>query len=194
MRTMGTLEGTKLNLDLTFDGKSKRWSQFKAASLKWADSKNFGYMLEDGHGICAIFQAASATAANSKATGSGTISLHKETYKKKEIEDEFKKTSVITSVALAVRRNRKERLGASWTDAHKCGLSEDALTESHNVLDVKYLKQVNRTLARTLHDALFPGASRLRSSFKTPQTTKVTGQQRKTLYKIDQDFEKMCEM
>ena len=30
--------------------------------LKLVDSKNLGYMLEGSHGICAIFQAASAAA------------------------------------------------------------------------------------------------------------------------------------
>jgi hypothetical protein len=136
---MGTLEGTR-DPGLIFDGTSKQWPLFKWAMLKLADSKNLGYMLEGGHGICAIFQAASAAAARatrSGATATGTISLDIETYTKKEIEEEFKKTSVMTSVALAVRQNRKDKLGASWSDAEKCGLTETALTEAHKVLDVK---------------------------------------------------------
>ena len=122
---MGTLEGTKMNPDLTFDGTAKQWPVFKSAMLKLADSKNFGYMLEGGHGICAIFQAASAAAARATRSGTtGTISLDIETYTKKEIEEQFKKTSVMTSVALAVRGNRKDKIGASWADAVKCGLTE----------------------------------------------------------------------
>ena len=78
-------------------------------------------MLEAGQSICTIFHSASATAAKSKAAGkgsavvagSGTILLDLETYKAKEIENEFTKTSVITSVALAVRGNRKDKLGSS---------------------------------------------------------------------------------
>ena len=255
LQNMGTLEGTKMNQDLTFDGTAKNWPVFKVVMIKFADSKNFGYMLEGGHGICAMFQAASAAAARATRSGTtGTISLDIETYTKKEIEEEFKKTSVMTSVALAVRGNRKDKLGASWADALKCGLTEAALTEAHKVLDVKYLKEVDRTLARILHDAVFPGGSetiattRLRSILKTKQAAKiiageavggedlyssqpwtmlsmqmwakltyrfegmtemingafmddlgellssVTGQQRKTLYEIDQEFEKMCEM
>ena len=62
-----------MNPDLTFDGTAKQWPLFKSAMLKWPDSKNLGYMLEGGHGICAISQAASAAAAKSKATRSGTI-------------------------------------------------------------------------------------------------------------------------
>ena len=122
------------------------------------------------------------------------------------------------------------------------------------MLDVKYLREVNRNQARTLHDAVFSGGletiatTRLRSILKTPQVAKiiagevvggenlwgtqpwlmestqmwakliyrfegmtemingafmddlgellssVTGNQRKTLYEIDQEFEKMCEM
>ena len=118
---MGTFEGTR-DPDLIFDGTSKQWPLFKSAMLKLADSKNLGYMLEGGHGICAIFQAASAAAARatrSGATATGTI----------------KKTSVMTSVALAVRQNRKDKLGASWADAEKCGLTETTLTEAHKVLE-----------------------------------------------------------
>jgi hypothetical protein len=45
-----------------------------------------------------------------------------------------------------VRGNCKEKLGANWADHEKCGKSEDALIEAHNVLEVKYLKEVNRSL------------------------------------------------
>ena len=67
---MGTsLEGTKMSPDLTFDGTAKNWPVFKQKLLKYADSQGFAYMLEAGQSICTIFQAASATAAKSKATG-----------------------------------------------------------------------------------------------------------------------------
>ena len=126
--------------DLVFDGSAKQWPVFKSAMLRLADSKNLGYMLEGGHGICAIFQSAIAAAARAttrSATATGTISLDIGTYTNKEIEEEFKKTSVVTSAALAVRGNRKDKLGASWADATKCGLTETALTEAHKVLNVK---------------------------------------------------------
>jgi hypothetical protein len=158
---------------------------------------------------------------------------------------------VLTSLALAECGNRKEKLGANWADAMKCGMSENDLIEAH-VLDVKYLREVNRSLALTLDDAVFPGGAetltttKLRSILQTPMVamtiagediggeemwherpwmmpsmqlwgklsyrfedmtdmingtfmhdlvdllSSVTGQQRKTLYKIDQEFEKMC--
>ena len=123
LRIMGTLEGTKTKPDLTFDGTPKNWPAFKQKLLKSADLQGFAYMLEAGQSICTIFQMASATAAKSKATGkgsafagSGSISLDLSTYKAKEIEEEFKKTCVITSVALAVRGNRKDKLGSNWAD------------------------------------------------------------------------------
>ena len=114
--------------------------------------------LEGGHSICTLFQSASTASAkiNAKASGkAGTISLDIETYAAKDIEAAFKKTSVLTCVALAVRGNRKEKLGENWADHDKCGMSEDDLIEAHNVLDVKYLREVNRSLARTLHEAVF---------------------------------------
>ena len=72
------------------------------ARIQIGDAESSGfqeprYMLEDGHGICAIFQAASAAAARAttrSATATATISLDIGTYTKKEIEDEFKKTPV----------------------------------------------------------------------------------------------------
>ena len=79
--------------------------------------KALAFMLEPGKSICTIFQAASATAAKSKATKSGTISLDLGTYDAQVIKDEFKKTSVTTSVALAVRETRKNKLGSNWEDA-----------------------------------------------------------------------------
>ena len=79
------------------------------------------------------------------------------TYEAKRIQAEFKKTSVITCVA--VRGNREDKLGSDWADAERCGLSEDEVTKTHDVFDTKYLREVNRTLARTLHDAVFSGGS-----------------------------------
>jgi hypothetical protein len=152
---------------------------FKQKLLKCADSQGFAYMLEAGQSICTIFKAASATSAKSKATKSGTISLDLGTYEAKVITDEFKKTSVVTSVALAVRGNRKDKLGYNWADAEQCGLTEDELSKAYDVLDAKYLRQVNITLARTLHDAVFSGGSetiattRLRSILKPPLAAKI---------------------
>jgi hypothetical protein len=122
----------------------------------------------------------SAAAAKSKASGKArTSSLDIESNAAKDIETEFKKTSVFISVALAVRGNRKENRGVNWADHEKYDMYADALIEEHNVLDVKHLRQVNRSLARTLHDAVFPGVAetiataRLRSILKTQQVAKI---------------------
>ena len=141
---MGTLE--KPTAKIKFDGTPKSWPMFKEAMLKWADGENFAYMLEGGHGLCAIFQAASAAAAK-KANGDGTkgtISLDIAKHKEKDIEAEFKKASVTTSVSLALRKNRKDQLGANWADHDKCGMTQDELDDAHEVLDTKYLRHVNR--------------------------------------------------
>ena len=90
--------------------------------LKWTDSKNFSFMLEGGHGICAIFLTASATAEKSKATGLGTIFLDIETYENKEIKEELKQTSVITRKAwlwqcVGTAKKSLERAGQTLTNA-----------------------------------------------------------------------------
>ena len=174
---MGTLGKTVLK----FDGTLKSWPAFKETTLKWADDENFAYMLEGGHGICAIFQTASAAAAK-KAKGDaakGTISLDISKYKTDDVEAALKKTSVATSVSLAVRKHRKDQLGANWADHERCGMTEEDLRDAHDLLDSKYLRQVNRVLTRALHDAVFsPGATetiattKLRSILKTLEVVK----------------------
>ena len=87
---------------------------------------------------------------------------------------------MLTSVSLALRTNRKDKLGANWADPEKCGMKEKELTDAHNVLDAKYLRMVNRALTRTLHDAVFPAGTpetihttKLRSILKTPEVLKI---------------------
>ena len=70
------------------------------------------------------------------------------------------KTSVMASVALSLRTHRKDRLGANYADHEKLSMTKDKLDVAHQVLDSKYLSQVNRPLTRMLHDAVFPGDSR----------------------------------
>ena len=180
---MGTLEPPPAKIK--FDGTPKAWPTFKEAMLKRADSPSEGYvyMLEGGHGLCAIFQAASATAAK-KAVGApatrSDFSLDITKYEDAWIKKELEKTSVLTSVSLALRTNRKDKLGANWADPEKCGMKEKELTDAHNVLDAKYLRMVNRALTRTLHDAVFPAGTsetihttKLRSILKTPEVLKI---------------------
>ena len=180
---MGTLEPPPAKIK--FDGTPKAWPTFKEAMLKRADSPSEGYvyMLEGGHGICAIFQAASAAAAK-KAVGApatrSDFSLDITKYEDAWIKKELEKTSVLTSVSLALRTNRKDKLGANWADPEKCGMKEKELTDAHNVLDAKYLRMVNRALTRTLHDAVFPAGTpetihttKLRSILKTPEVLKI---------------------
>ena len=113
---MGTLE--QPTAKIKFDGTPKSWPAFKEAMLKLADAQGFVFMLEGGHGLCAIFQAASAAAAKkAKGDTKGTISLDITTYKDAEITAELEKTSVPTSVSLALRTNRKDKLdGATAQD------------------------------------------------------------------------------
>ena len=177
---MGTLEPPTAKIK--FDGTSKAWPTFKEAMLKKADSPSEGYvyMLEGGHGLCAIFQAASAAAAKkavgAPATGSD-FSLDITTYEDAWIKIELEKTSVLTSVSLALRTNRKDKIGANWADPEKCGMKPKELADAHNVLDAKYLRMVNRALTRTLHDAVFPAGTsetiKFRSILKTPEVLKI---------------------
>jgi hypothetical protein len=166
-----------------FDGTSKSWPSFKEAMLKWADAEGFSWTLDGGQGLCNLFLESSAAAARpATRTSKGTISLDISTYDEAKIKEKLKEASVLASVALSVRTNRKDRLGANYADHDKLGMSADELSSAHDVLDSKYMSQVNRSLTRTLHDAVFPGDSRgedtiavnkLRNILKTPEVTKI---------------------
>ena len=91
---------------------------------------------------------ASAPSSRRQARRQGHYLLDIATYETKTIGTELKKTSVATSVSLAVRTNRKDKLGANWADHDRCGMTEDELTAAQEVLDAKYLRHVNRALTR----------------------------------------------
>ena len=251
---MGTLEKKDA---IKFDGTVKHWPAFKEAMTKWSDAEGFSWALDGGNGICAMFQAASAAAAKkSQSRGKGTISLDITAYKEPDIKTELGKSSVMASVSLAVRTNRKDTLGSHFADHDKLGMTADELTDAHELLDTKHLTQVNRALTRMMHDAAFSGGTetahitKLRVILRTPQVSQIlagdkmgtesewstkpwlmpamqmwaklvykfegmtdmingcfmddlaelltaaTGDQRKrkTLYEIDLEFEKMCDM
>jgi hypothetical protein len=60
---------------------------FKEAMTKWSDAKGFSWALDGGNCICAMFQAASATAAKkSQSLGRGTILLDITAYKEADIK------------------------------------------------------------------------------------------------------------
>ena len=171
---------------IAFDGTAKSWPPFKEAMLKWADAEGFPWTLDAGQGICNIFLASSAAAAKmaTRSTGGShsTVTLDITQYSLDTIKAELLKTSVMASVFLSLRTHRKDRLGANYSEHEKLSMTEDDLAVAHQLLDSKYLSQVNRSLTRMLHDAVFPGDSRgedtiainkLRSTLKTPTVTKI---------------------
>ena len=114
-------------------------------------------------------------------SGKGTVSTNVADYAKKDLQVAFANASVTTSVLLELIANRKTVLGAlHWhADHEKMGMTEGELQQAHAVLDAKRLMLVNRTVVRSLHDAVFPNASetpatiKLRSILKTPEVTKI---------------------
>ena len=187
MGTLGKSDNNKTGL--RFDGTSKSYPAFKEAVIAKSDAEGYAWAINGGNVICAIFQAANAKAAKKKATAtpkktsaSNTISLNIETYDAGEVKSEFSKASVTVSLALQVRKHRKELLGTHYADHDKQGVTPDQLNEMHKHMDVTYLTKVNRDLTRALHDAVFSNTSaaadtiavtKLRTILKTQEVAKI---------------------
>ena len=124
MGTLGKSDNDKMCL--RFGGTPKWYQTFKEAMIKRADTEGCPWAFAGGNAICSIFQAANAKVAKSKSAGAGStrsstgrISLNITTYDKKEIKSEFEKASVMVSVTLSVRKNRKEALLTHFADPEK---------------------------------------------------------------------------
>ncbi len=112
-----------------------------------------------------MLQAAAAKAAKITVTsGKGTVSTNVADYAKKDLQVAFGNASVTTSVLLELIANRKTVLGAHHADHEKMGMTEGELQQAHAVLDAKRLMLVNRTVVRSLHDAVFPRLECLRDA------------------------------
>ena len=62
---------------------------------------------------------------------------------------------------MSPNKNRLTSLGSNFTDFKKLGFKdEDALAKAHKYIDLKYLRQLNRMVARLLHDAVFEPSSK----------------------------------
>ena len=119
--------------------------------IKVADAEGYPWAVAAGNAICDIFQKANAKATTSKSTGAksskptGTILLDISTYDVEDIKVEFAKASVIVSVAVSLRQNRKERLGTNFADSDKLGVDQAGLDELHGHIDVMFLKTAEVT-------------------------------------------------
>ena len=73
---------------------------------------------------------------------------------------------------MSPNKNRLTSLGSNFTDFKKLGFKdEDALAKAHKSIDLKYLRQLNRMVARLLHDAVFEPSSKV----DTPAQSKLNG-------------------
>ena len=179
---MGTLGKADINkMSFRFDGAAKSYLAFKEAMIKWADSQEFPWMIRGGSVICAMFQAANAKQAKG-ARKTGTISLDVKAYDQDDIKADFEKAKILVSIALSLRKNRKEVLGAHFSDHEKQNCTEQELTEMHAHLDTEYFTQVNRDVVRALHDAVFSSEAKtaepvaitkLRPILKDPDVAKI---------------------
>jgi hypothetical protein len=85
---------------------------------------------------------------------------------------EEKDKYIATDLQLSLNKNRLTSLGSNFSDHKKLGFQdEDALAKAHKSIDLKYLRQLNRMVARLLNDAVFEPSSKV----DTPAQSKLNG-------------------
>jgi hypothetical protein len=88
------------------------------------------------------------------------------------LKEWFEDKDIATGLQLSFNKNCLTSLGSNFTDHKKLGFKdEDALAKAHKSIDLKYLRQLNRMVARLLHDAVFEPSNKV----DTPAQSKLNG-------------------
>jgi hypothetical protein len=88
------------------------------------------------------------------------------------LKEWFEDKDIATVLQLSLNKNRLTSLGSNFTNHKKLGFKdEDAIAKAHKSIDLKYLRQLNRMVARLLHDAVFEPSSKV----DRPAQSKLNG-------------------
>ena len=94
-------------------------------------------------------------------TDSNHVPTSVDAYTVAALKEWFEDKDIATGLQLSPNKNRLTSLGSNFTDFKKLGFKdEDALAKTHKSIDLKYLRQLNRMVARLLHDAVFEPSSK----------------------------------
>ncbi len=93
-------------------------------------------------------------------------------YTNDTLNEWFEDKDIATGLQLSLNKNRLTSLGSNFTDYKKFGFKDEAaLAKAHKSIDLKYLRQLNRMVARLLYDAVLEPSSKV----DTPAQNKLNG-------------------
>ena len=96
-------------------------------------------------------------------------------------KDAIEDKDIATGLQLSLNKNRLRSLGSNFTDYKKLGFKDDAaLEKAHKSIDLNYLLQLNRMVARLLHDAVFepstnvtPAQNKLNENLRNSEVSQI---------------------
>ena len=159
---------------LVFSGETKDWPAFKDAIQLGADKLDTTWLFEGGRALAEFFarQLKEKTGTEKKIrkkalerekaeSDSNHVPTTVDAYTEAALKEWFEDKDIATGLQLSPNKNRLTSLGSNFTDFKKLGFKdEDALAKAHKSIDLKYLRQLNRMVARLLHDAVFEPSSK----------------------------------
>ena len=161
---MGTKEadaGVKIKENLSFDGSTSKWEDFKKTLKEWAaittvDKVCLDWVLNFG----SIYAAFLAIKTKDKATERASrkakpVQTDPAKYDQGELQQHFDTYKAGVTLKMLLTKVKKEELGNNFTDAAALGFTDDELQDFHLNISVRHLQRVNRTVVSALYNSVF---------------------------------------
>ena len=102
-------------------------------------------------------------------------------YKDKALKTWFDERDFATDLLLSLNKNRLASLGSNFCDHTKLGFRDEAaLEKAHKAVDLAYLRKINQSACKLLHDAVFDhptketaARTKLNSILKTTEVVEI---------------------
>ena len=108
---------------------------------------------QDGH--CCCKEKDSGTGTQSK-DDSNYVPTSCDDYTDAALHKWFEESDFATNLMLSLNKNRLASLGSNFCDYTKLGFRDEAaLKKAHKAVDIAYLRKVNRSACKLLHNAVF---------------------------------------
>ena len=168
---------------LHFSGDVNDWPLFKEGIQSRADRHDTTWLFEAGRGLQLFYsrqikdktgdKKARARALDRETAEARDDTNHVPTsldaYTDEALTEWFDGRELKTDLQLALNKNRCAAMGSNFCDHTKQGFKDEAeLKKAHKAVDLKYLRHMNRTAVRLLHDAVFEHPQK-----ETPARTKL---------------------
>ena len=192
-----TSKGMEDNKDnpLLFSGDPNDWASFKQDIQAYADKHDTTWLFEGGRALALFYARQIKDKTGSKKSraealaretadvkdDSNHVPASPDAYTDEALKDWFDSRDTATDLQLSLNKNRFANLGSNFCDFAKLGYKDQGqLDKAHKAVDLKYLRQMNRSAVRLLHDAVFehpqketPARTKLHSVLKNNEVSKV---------------------